>query len=518
MSGPPGADRRVALCLGACALLLYLVFWTGYLKSTDESAVYETARALYERADLAIPASGPHVFAGRDGRSYGHFSVGQSVLLLPFLGLGRLAEAALPDPWVAALAGPVRPGGGAPQGGGTIGIAAASLYGPFAAAVLVAVFFLFERRLGASLRSALAASVLLATTSYVAVMSGYTLRHTTEAVVILFALQAWYGYARSGRRRQLALGSVAASSLLLVSLPAAIVGPALGAYLLAVLHARKGDHRSGAALARSAAAVALPLAVALTALLLLNRSLWGTWLESPMTAQRGSFGTPFYFGAWGHLLSPGGSIFLYSPLLLLAPTMLRHFATRHRAECWTFLAIGVVLLVVHSTFWSWTGLWSAPGPRYLFLVVPLFLLPLGPWLDAGLTARARCALVALASIGAVVQLVVLSASWDDVIVSMGYRTWAGPRYEFMFLPDHSPILGSAWTVARGDLAPWLATLARGWPGFAPAPGAAVLLFLLWLAAFAAALFTLARALGAHPERREAARRAAPATGRSTPPS
>jgi hypothetical protein len=85
----------------------------------------------------------------------------------------------------------------------------------------------------------------------------------------------------------------------------------------------------------------------------------------------------------------------------------------------------------------------------------------------------------------------------------------------MFLPDHSPVLGSAWAVARGELAPWLVSLADGWPGFAPAPGAALLLLLLWLAASAAALYALARALDAHPERREG--RAALAVGRPARP-
>lgn len=496
MTAVARGDRAIALRLGCCALLLYLVFWGGHLKSSDESAVFATTRSLWEERDVAIPPLGPHVYPGRDGRHYAHFSIGQSLLLLPFYGLGKLGGLVLPDPWVAALAGPVRPAGGPPQGGGTIEIAAASLYGPFAAAVLVALFFLFERRLGASRRSALLASALLATTTYVAAMSGYVLRHTTEAVLILLALYAWYGFARDGRLRDLAIGSAAAASLWIVSQPAVIVGPVLAAYLLAVLWAGRAQLAGGAALARHAAAVALPLALALAALLAYNRHVWGSF-DNPMLAQRSLFGTPFLYGAQGHLLSPGGSVFAYSPLLLLAPWTFRRFWGSNRRELLAIAGIFLVLLAVHSTFWSWSGMFSAPGPRYLFVALPLGMLPLGPWLDAA-SRRARRAVVALAVLGAGVQFVLLAARWGWVIRTFGYETWPAPRYEFLFVPQLSPIVGSASAVAHGAWAPWLALLARGWPGAPPRPGAALLLLGLWALAFAAAVVWLLRAPRATP--------------------
>ena len=45
-----------------------------------------------------------------------------------------------------------------------------------------------------------------------------------------------------------------------------------------------------------------------------NYALWGTLLESPMVGQRSLFSLPIHIGLAGYLLSPGGSVFVYSGL------------------------------------------------------------------------------------------------------------------------------------------------------------------------------------------------------------
>jgi hypothetical protein len=491
---PDRADRGVAVTLGLCFFLFYLLLWPGHVFGTDEVTVYETARALWERGDLAIPDAGPHVFRGRDGRPYGHFAIGQSVLLLPWYGLGKLALAALPEAWLPGFAGRARP-----PAGGSVEIAATTLYAPFASAVLVAIFFVFERRLGASLRGALLASLLLGAATYAATMSKFLLRHTSEAILILAAMLCWLRFHKTASLRALLAGSCAASLLVLVSVPATLAGPALAGYLGWALWLRRDSLRSHPALlARTALAIGLPPAVAIGVHMMLNHWLWGRWLESPMVAQRTLFETPFYVGAFGHLLSPGGSVFLYSPILLLAPWTFAGFWRTHRAELLTMIAVALTFFVVHSTFWSWTGLWSAPGPRYLLLVVPLFMLPLGPWLDCLRSVRGWAAVAVLGTAGAWIQLVLMAAPWGSVIRSMEYEKWEAPRYEFMFIPDQSPIVGSARALAAGYLAPWICALARGWPGFAPRPGPALLIFVAWAVCFGLALALLARRVRRHP--------------------
>src|SRR5262249_47942742 len=159
---------------------------------------------------------------------------GQAVLALPFFALGRLGGRVLPATWIEHLAaedsnlGP----------GGFELFAVLLLYPPLASGLLVALFFLVERRLGASRRSALASAVLLGATTYVAAMSVFFLRHTTEALLVLGALHAAHAWRWEGGAPRLALASLLASATLLVRIPAAVALPALAGYFAWCLDVR----------------------------------------------------------------------------------------------------------------------------------------------------------------------------------------------------------------------------------------------------------------------------------------
>lgn len=474
-------DLRVAAWLGVSCAVLYALLGHGHFKSSDEISVYEATAALWERGDLVVE-EGPHVFPGRDGRLYNHFAVGQSVLALPFYGLGRVLDTALPSSWTKALAGPRRKPRG--RSGGSVEIWAVLLYPPVASGLLVGVFFLFQRRLGASTGGAATAAALLGAGTYVVTMSAYFLRHTSEALLILGALYGFHRYRWSGNLLALTLASAVASLVFLVRVPAAVAAPGLLGYLLWALHGRSraGDDRRRPL--RALVAVALPLALALAVHIVVNEAKWGSWLGSPMVAQVVYFDSPLQVGLQGLLLSPGASVFLYSPLLLLCPWLLRSFWTAHRAECAAALGISLCFLLVCAGFWSWSGLWSAPGPRYVFAATPLLLLPLGQWLDA---ARARgdrrpwAAALVLAALGALVQVAVTSSSWNTVVDLNDWRKWE-PGMEFLFIPSESPVLAGARALAQGYVDSWLWWIGIGWRSAPPRAGLALL-----LASFGAAL-------------------------------
>jgi hypothetical protein len=439
--------------------------------------VFLTTRALYEEGSFEVRA-GPHRFRGREGRTYAHFAPGLPVLALPLYALGDAAERGLPQRWVEALSGrrqePERiDTRGSPQ------TFAVSLYPALATAALVALFFLVERRLGASVESALAASALLGGGTYVAAHSVYFLRHTTEAIPWLASFLALLAYRETGRVRDLALGSLWASLTLLIAVPATAAVPALAGYGL--FAAWPQLRRAGPAeRARLLAAGLLPALLVVALHAAHNRALWGAWLESPMVAQRHGFTTPLHEGLAGFLLSPGVSLFVYSPPLLLAGLMLPSFWRERRAECVTALAASLSMLVFCAGFSHWHGLWSAPGPRYLFVLTPLLLLPLGRWLDAHASRRARQALWALGAAGLTVQLVLLLSRWSAVIRGMGYVE-AAQRGDlsFLWVPWRSPLVGSVLALEEGQIDAWWVGLATGFDGAAAAPGAAALLFGVW---------------------------------------
>jgi hypothetical protein len=226
-----------------------------------------------------------------------------------------------------------------------------------------------------------------------------------------------------------------------------------------------------------------------------NSALWGGWFESPMVAQRHGFTTPLHVGLAGFLLSPGVSLFLYSPPLLLVGLMLPSFWRERRAECVTALAASLSLLVFCAGFSHWHGLWSAPGPRYLFVLTPLLLLPLGRWLDAHAGRRARQALWALGAAGLAVQLVLLLSRWSAVIRAMGYVE-AAQRDDLSFLwePGRSPLAGSVRALGEGQVDAWWFGLVTGFDGAAAAPGAAALLLGVWASVAAFVWLRLRRQL------------------------
>jgi hypothetical protein len=485
------ADRRIALWLGLGCFLFYALFVTGHLQGTDEVSVYETTRALYERGSLSVPQH-QGAYAGRDGRFYSIFSVGQSALALPFYALGAALRDVLPAGAVRALAGPpIRVQ--TTVWGGTLEIFTTGLYAPFAAGVLIALFYAFERRLGVSRESAVAAGVLCGATTMVALQSIYFLQHTTEAIALLGALLGFLHWKQTGSLHALAAGSACAAAIPLVRMPASVAAPGLGLYLLHTLAVRA---RAGAVpWPRVAAAIALPVAALFAVHVASNHVKWGAWLMSPMLGQYARMTNPLGVGLLGFLASPGSSVWPYTPLLLLAPWTLGAMAKRHRAEVACALVICASFLLFCSAYDLWTGLYSSPGPRYLFVWTPLVLLSLGPWLDRRPSALGRGALVVLAAAGLAVQLVLLLASWAHVIEAGGYLRYQPPK-GFLYVWSDTPIAVAFGRVLAGDLAPWLVALARG-SDVAPAhPIAALATAALLLGGVAACGAMVVRALRA----------------------
>jgi hypothetical protein len=107
-------------------------------------------------------------------------------------------------------------------------------------ALLVTLFFRFERSLGASGWSAFLAAMALGVGTYIYGLSGYFLRHPTEALLglgSLWGLHAWLANA-APRRRDLAIAAGCASGLILVRVPAAIFGVGFGVAVVAAVLAK----------------------------------------------------------------------------------------------------------------------------------------------------------------------------------------------------------------------------------------------------------------------------------------
>ncbi|HET9493391.1 MAG TPA: glycosyltransferase family 39 protein, partial [Chloroflexia bacterium] len=91
------------------------------------------------------------------------------------------------------------------------------------------------------------------------------------------------------------------------------------------------------------------------------------------------FSTPLLEGLGGLLLSPGKSVFLYAPVLLLVPIglwlMYRSGSGLGRITVVLILTESAVGFVFNAMWWAWTGNF-AWGPRLVMPVLPLLVWPL----------------------------------------------------------------------------------------------------------------------------------------------
>jgi hypothetical protein len=167
-----------------------------------------------------------------------------------------------------------------------------------------------------------------------------------------------------------------------------------------------------------------------------------------------------------------------------------------RLECVAIVIIALTEILYFSNYRFWTGLWSAPGPRYLFPASVLLMVPLGFWLDRSRSKIQNGLLWGLACVGGLVQLALLTARWKGVIRGEGYKDY-DPQFSFLFIPDASPIVGSARVVMSGDLDTWLWKLGVGWSGQPAEPVVAAGLTLVWIAVCAGMWVWVRRIVRAH---------------------
>ncbi|MDE2816350.1 MAG: hypothetical protein OXK81_06565 [Chloroflexota bacterium] len=123
---------------------------------------------------------------------------------------------------------------------------------------------------------------------------------------------------------------------------------------------------------------------------------------------------PIWIGLYGNVLSPGKSVFLYAPPLILALFGSLPFIARHKWWALPCVGIPVLYLLLYSSVGTWYG-GGSWGPRYLVPAVPLLLIMAAPILEKALFdngIRELRAAVALGAAGIGMQIIAIANHFD----------------------------------------------------------------------------------------------------------
>jgi hypothetical protein len=443
------------LYLFAAAACLYFATMSREVPWGDSRPVYEVALSLVRGDGVAVqtrwPSDAP---PGRGGKYYAAQPWLPSLLHLPGASVRAIA-------WRLDLA---------PDTSHLVDVLACHLAGGLLGALTVWLFFRLCLRHGASRKSAGFAAALLGAGSILWVYARYPFTEIVQIACFTgFFLEVSQLARRLDRRTALAAGLWAGMLLntkyvYALCLPGALV-------VVAAAH-----RRTPRELARSLGYAALGLLPGLLMVLSYNYLRFGKVTSTGYRQVGGVMVENVLLSLWGFLFSPGKSVFLYTPPLLLAVLGLRRFWRQYPTTVLLMLATIAPLTLFYGAFPSWPGDW-AWGPRYLVFAVPVLLLPAIGFLP-GARWPGRWLAACVLALGIGVQLLGNAFYWDHYLrIALDVRTkWLGPPnrtasltadkggycegcfedvYPTVWLPPFQPVLGHLWLLRHvpfGD--PW----------------------------------------------------------------
>lgn len=346
-AGRPGrAVARATTWVLIVAGLVYGLTLGGGLTTTDARYILDVSRNIVEHGSVALSPelSDRESNRGVDGRYYSQYGLGHSIYGIPFYLAGRsidrVAGSRVGRPQAFAKA--------------TFGLGSA-----VAAAASVALCFLFAWQLTGNGRAALYAALAAGFGSPLWPYSGFGFNATLATLALVGAcLTAWIGATHNRAGAMVTAGLLLGFGWLTRHEQVLAVLP-VGAFLL--LQHRGRPRR----LLRDVALLSPGLLGAAVLLAIYNRTRFGSPVE---------FGYAPEFslaGFWGFTLSPGGSLVLYAPIVLVALAGL-WLMWRERALAPVVLVGGqfVLFFVFFASLDDWPG-GRAYGPRYLVPAVAL---------------------------------------------------------------------------------------------------------------------------------------------------
>ena len=390
------ARRRDILCLLAGFFLLYSITAPGNLTG-DTEIRWQVAQRLLDTGWVDLGGKTTNLSAqGTDGLWYSFYGPGQSLCLILFVLAGR-GLAALAPPGGADLMGQF--------------LASTILFPLFGAAAVAMLYFLVLDATGEARLARRAAIVLGAATMF----WHNSINTYEESQIALCALTALWAAERFRERRLwgyllLAMSACGAAACFRIS-SVVVLGPLMLAEFGWDVFASKPAARRVLQWLGAAAIGAGPLLVALGAY---NVARFGSPWQTGYAPAHAAFSepvrlfqTPLLTGLGGQLVSPGKSVFLFNPILILCVIGLVQLWRTHRPLALSAACALAATILFHARYTYWSGD-LAWGPRYMASVMGLFVLGMVPVLQ---WRRGRWLVAALIVVSVIVQMASVTYSF-----------------------------------------------------------------------------------------------------------
>jgi hypothetical protein len=360
-------------------LALFAVTTAGHIYTIDGYLNYSVTKSMASRGALDIPKFMMTV-EGRNRLHYSKLGIGQSVVGLPFYGLGSLVERIAPgSPVFRAYSQSFEiPHGGElitsrPQtlvrAGDRDGarVFFTTLTNAVVGAALCLIFWMLLRAFGLRAAAAFGGTLVLAFGTPLWVYSRDLFAEPLFACCLVATFYLLKDPAADERWR-LALAGLASSLGMLARVSFVPIAAIFAGYLVLA----SGERGAGVRKAWVYGLYCLPGIILVG---LANLARFGSpILTGYHTAFDRGFSTPLWQGLIWNLVSPYRSVVLYAPPVLLLLVGVARFARKYRAQFIVIASITVYVFVVYSRWWAWHGGWCW-GPRFLFPVIPLLMLP-----------------------------------------------------------------------------------------------------------------------------------------------
>jgi len=401
----PSSLRRWAVLLFLSLNFLFMVTSTGRVRTADEVMTLFESESLVLRGSTAVPqAVAAHLFFGRydrQGQPRAAYAPGQALATTPWYALGHYILGKAP---------------GVPLNARDLmaGFALTLSSATFAAAAATFSFLIFCA-MGTDRRTSLLATLVLALATPLFAYSGWFFSEPLACALLLGAAWSLFGQNDVIPARRAALAGALLGFAVLVRPTHILLAPI---FLVAIL---VRERRSGL---KPASVAAVVLGVVLATYLSYNYFVFGNPLQFgyPDSAEAGKhvtgFETPLRLGLTGFLFSPGKSIFLFAPPVLLALWGLPALWERDRGLA-TIATVSLPLaLGFYARYTQWEGGYCF-GPRYLVPALLLLSLSLGAVL-AEASQSTRAVAILLFIVGAIVQILGLATSFLEAESGHGY--------------------------------------------------------------------------------------------------